>query len=108
VTRDFDGIYRDPARRQRSRRFLVLARPGSAPRTRWGVSIKARLGHAVVRNRIRRRVREIMRRSGARLPAGWDIVIQPRTAEVAGAEFGGVQRELEELLAAALGAGAKS
>lgn len=107
MTRDFDRIYRNPARRQRSPRFLVLARPSQTPRLRWGVSIKARLGKAVVRNRIRRRVREIVRRSAARLPTGWDIVIQPRTAGVARAEFAAVKRELEALLSATLRPGPK-
>lgn len=108
-TRDFDQIYRAPSRRQRSRRFLVVARRqgpdrgGRARQTRWGISVKAHLGGAVVRNRIKRRVRAILRRAQEGVPAGWDLVVQPRTAEVARAEFAALTRELEALLAAALG-----
>lgn len=105
ATRDFDRIYRSPARRQRSPRFLALARPRPEGPTRWGISIKARLGNAVVRNRIRRRVREAIRAAALRLPPaaeGWDVVVQPRTAELARAEFDGVKREIETLLSAAL------
>jgi ribonuclease P protein component len=105
ATRDFDRIYRAPARRQQSERFLVLARPrtGGAGATRWGISVKARLGTAVVRNRVKRRLREILRRAQPQLPSGWDVVVQPRTGQVATAEFSALSRELEALLAAALG-----
>lgn len=102
-TRDFDRIHRQPARRERSRRFQVLARPNGLERTRWGISVKARLGNAVTRNRVKRRLREMLRRLA--LPAGWDLVVQPRDARVAAADFGELSRELESLLARTLGAG---
>jgi len=99
-TSDFDRLYRRAERRERSRRFLVLASPSDKGVTRWGLSVKARLGGAVVRNRIKRRLREILR--GAGLPPGWDIVVQPLTAEVASAEFGALRDELCGLLERAL------
>jgi ribonuclease P protein component len=103
ATRDFDRIHRSPSRRQRSGHFLVLARQRPRQGARWGISIKARLGNAVVRNRIRRRVREALRHASPELMAGWDVVVQPRSASVATADFAGLSRELERLLAAALG-----
>ncbi len=99
-TRDFDRIHRQPARRERSRRFQVLARPNGLERARWGISVKAKLGNAVVRNRVKRRLREILRR--AELAAGWDLVVQPRDARVATADFAELARELEALLGKAL------
>lgn len=42
---------------------------------RLGLTATRKLGGAVVRNRLRRRAREIFRRWGARLPAGWDFVL---------------------------------
>ncbi len=102
-TSDFDRLYRQAQRRERSRRFLVLASrspEASGRETRWGLSVKARLGGAVVRNRIKRRLREMLR--GAGLPPGWDIVVQPLTAEVARAEFGELRDELRRLLERAL------
>jgi len=101
-TRDFDRIHRQPARRERSRRFQVLARPNRLERARWGISVKAKLGNAVVRNRVKRRLREMLR--AAALPAGWDFVVQPRDARVATADFGELSEELESLLAETLGA----
>lgn len=99
-TRDFDRIHRQPARRERSGRFQVLARPNGLGRARWGISVKARLGNAVVRNRVKRRLREMLRR--AELTAGWDLVVQPRDARVATADFGELSRELESLLSRTL------
>lgn len=105
ATRDFDRIYRAPTRRQQSERFLVVARAGTsgAGPTRWGISVKARLGSAVLRNRVKRRLREILRRTQEAVPPGWDVVVQPRTSKVATADFAALSRELEALLAAALG-----
>ncbi|MFQ5778274.1 MAG: ribonuclease P protein component [Terriglobia bacterium] len=101
-TSDFDHVYRSPTRRRRSLRFMTVARPNECGRTRWGISVKARLGSAVVRNRVRRRLREILRRAQLRLPAGWDVVVQPRRSDVARADFAALSRELEVLLQATL------
>ena len=68
--------------------------------TRWGISVKARLGTAVLRNRVKRRLRAILRRAQETLPPGWDVVVEPRTSKVATADFAALSRELEALLAA--------
>ncbi|MFQ5724212.1 MAG: ribonuclease P protein component [Terriglobia bacterium] len=105
-TRDFDRLYRHPARRQRSARFRVIARRNARGQTRWGISVKARLGNAVVRNRMKRRLREILRR--AALPRGWDLVVQPNSPEVARADFANLRDELRGLLERVLQADKKS
>jgi ribonuclease P protein component len=51
----------------------------------------------VVRNRIRRRIREILRRNRTEIPTGWDIVIHPRST-VAQAAFAPLETELLRLL----------
>jgi ribonuclease P protein component len=76
--------------------------PADAPATdgaasRFGISVKKALGGAVVRNRIRRRIREILRRNRTEIPTGWDIVIHPKAA-VARAEFAPLEAELVRLL----------
>jgi ribonuclease P protein component len=75
----------------------VFYRANGLERSRFGASVKKALGGAVVRNRIRRRIREIVRRNQWEIPKGWDIVIHPR-ASVAGAEFAPLEAELTRLL----------
>jgi ribonuclease P protein component len=65
--------------------------------SRFGISVKKALGGAVVRNRIRRRIREILRRNKTEIPSGWDIVIHPRPS-VAQAPFAPLEAELVRLL----------
>jgi ribonuclease P protein component len=43
-----------------------------------GVSVGKRLGNAVRRNRVRRRIRELVRARLKELQPGWDIVIVAR------------------------------
>lgn len=71
---------------------------GAAGRvSRFGISVKKALGGAVVRNRIRRRIREILRRNKTEIPTGWNIVIHPRHS-VAQAPFAPLEAELVRLL----------
>jgi ribonuclease P protein component len=65
--------------------------------SRFGISVKKALGGAVVRNRIKRRIREILRRNKTEIPSGWDIVIHPRSS-VAQAAFAPLETELVRLL----------
>ena len=53
---------------------------------RVGYTVSTKLGHAVVRNRVRRRLREIYRLNSHQLKIGWDIVIVARSRCV-GAEY---------------------
>ena len=93
---EFDAVYRD-ARRRSGRHFTVFFRPNGLERTRLGISVKRALGGSVVRNRIRRRVREMFRLHRREIPAGWDIVVHPRSS-VATAEFRTLEAELLNLL----------
>lgn len=93
---EFDAVYRN-GRRRSSRLFTVFFAPNGLAESRFGMSVGRALGGAVVRNRIRRRVREILRLDRQQLSAGWDVVVHPRAA-VAAADFVLVRRELLELL----------
>ena len=55
-----------------------------------------RVGNAVTRNRLRRRVREVFRLHRVDLPGGWDILVNPREA-VGKVSFTTLQRELLRL-----------
>ena len=53
---------------------------------RVGYTVSVKLGHAVVRNRVRRRLREIYRLNSPALSSGWDIVVVARSRCV-GADY---------------------
>ena len=60
--------------------FLVLyARKNRLEANRVGVTVSKKLGGAVVRNRVRRRLREVYRCNEHRFAPGWDIVVVARS-----------------------------
>jgi ribonuclease P protein component len=63
---------------------------------RVGFTCPKALGGAVVRNRIRRRMREAVRGRLGLAGAGWEIVINPRRKAL-DAPFSDLQREVERL-----------
>jgi ribonuclease P protein component len=93
---EFDAVYRT-GKRCSSSHFTVFFRANQLPHSRFGFSIKKALGGAVVRNRIRRRVREIVRCHRMEIPAGWDIVIHPKS-KVASAPFAPMMADLLRLI----------
>ncbi|MCL4524282.1 MAG: ribonuclease P protein component [Acidobacteria bacterium] len=99
---NFEAVY-DGGRRRASKQFLVFFRRRTAldAVSRFGISVKKALGGAVVRNRLKRRIREILRVHRQEIGTGWDIVIHPRSS-VATAPFAALERELLDLLASAL------
>ena len=63
--------------------FLVLyARKNRTDTNRVGITVGKKLGHAVVRNRVRRRLREVYRLNEDKFQPGWDIVVVARTRAV--------------------------
>ncbi len=70
---------------------VVYARPNNRGRNRLGVTVSTKLGKAVVRNRVRRRLREIYRLSQPQLKQGYDIVLVARTRAV-NATYGEIAR----------------
>jgi ribonuclease P protein component len=77
----FDAVYREGQRRA-CPPFVVFYRRNGLNFNRFGMSVRKALGGAVVRNRVRRRIREILRQHRQEIAPGWDIVIQPRTPAV--------------------------
>jgi ribonuclease P protein component len=101
---DFDRVYRDG--RSHANRFLVVY---SFPRAgedgpRLGISVGRKVGGAVVRNQVKRMLRDAFWAAGDSLPGGHDFVIvaRPEMATVA-SERGavGVEEELRTVLAGA-------
>jgi len=97
-----EAIGREPPRES-----SAVEAPAASRASRFGISIKKALGGAVVRNRIRRRIREILRRNRTEIPTGWDIVIHPKST-VAQAAFVPLEAELVRLLRGIRSAGPRA
>ena len=77
----FDAVYATRCSR-RAGPLLIFARRGTADFSpRLGLSLPKRVGNAVVRNRIRRRLREAFRLQQHDWPSGVDVVINVRQHE---------------------------
>jgi ribonuclease P protein component len=59
--------------------LVLYARKNRSATNRVGITVGKKLGHAVQRNRIRRRLREVYRLEEARFTPGWDIVVVARS-----------------------------
>ena len=66
--------------------LTVYCRKNGRGVNRVGYTVSVKLGHAVVRNRVRRRLREIYRLNSPALSSGWDIVVVARSRCV-GADY---------------------
>ena len=63
--------------------YLVLyARRNRTGQNRVGITVSKKLGKAHVRNRVRRRLREVYRLNEAAFRPGWDIVVVARTRAI--------------------------
>jgi ribonuclease P protein component len=96
AAKDFAALQRST--RSRSERLLAVRfAANDQGRTRFGIATGRRIGGAVVRNRVRRRIRESLRALAPRLIVGWDVLIvaRPESATASRAELGAT---LERLL----------
>ena len=62
--------------------MVVYCRKNKLGHNRLGITVSVKLGHAVVRNRARRRLREVYRLNGGALKQGYDIILVARTRTV--------------------------
>ena len=76
----------------------IKSRPNDLPQVRYGFIVSKRVGKAVVRNRVKRRLREIVRHLD--LKAGTDIILSARP-QAAQAEYAALNTAVLDLLAQA-------
>jgi ribonuclease P protein component len=64
--------------------MVVYCRRNRLGRNRLGVTVSTKLGGAVVRNRARRRLREVFRLAQPGMKQGWDMILVARARAVDG------------------------
>ena len=74
---DFASLQRDGTSRA-SALVSVRVRRTELEVVRFGIATGKRVGGSVVRNRVRRRIRETLRADAPRLVPGWDVLIVAR------------------------------
>ena len=96
LTRDrqFQFVY-DNGRSWAGREAVIRAAPNGLDITRYGFAVSRRVGKAVIRNRVKRRLREILRQAALR--TGWDIVVIAR-GPAAPADYSNLKKTVEGLL----------
>jgi ribonuclease P protein component len=94
-TSDYRKVYAE-GRRRNLGVLLAFVRANGEQLSRVGMTVPRAFGGAVERNRVKRRLREAVRKQQAKLAAGWDIVLHPR-AEAKTAQFRDLEAAIERL-----------
>jgi ribonuclease P protein component len=76
--------------------LLALAVVNQTATTRIGLTVSSKVGGAVERVRIRRRLREVFRKERQKLPKGLDVVLIARTA-ARSAEYEALAKAFDEI-----------
>lgn len=92
--RDFAAA-RSEGRSYADNLLVLVARPNKLDVTRFGFSVGRKVGKAVVRNKIKRRLREAAR--FAPVEAGWDLVLIARR-DASSADFQALRSSVMSLL----------
>jgi ribonuclease P protein component len=100
-SRDFEAVYRHG--RSVSTRFLVLyhfEREDDEGEVRLGIAVPKKIGGAVARNRIKRRLREVWRELLPEIPGSADYVLLVRAplAEAEGKDAAWLRERVQEVL----------
>ena len=78
---EFRRIYRK-GKSAVSPQLVIYCQRNRRGHSRLGVSVSTKLGCAVVRNRVRRRIREIDRLNKAKMLPGYDLIVVARVRAV--------------------------
>ena len=90
----FQRLYRSNG--QANGYFVFYARKNRLDTNRVGITVSKKLGKAHIRNRVRRRIREVYRLNEELFQPGWDIVVVARSKSV-DADFGKLSKAYLQL-----------
>ena len=93
---EFKKVY-EARRRWSSPFFTMYVKKNQLDKTRLGVSISKKVGKSVLRNKIKRRIKEIFRNNMEKIKKGYDVVISVKP-EAANADFKSMENQLKLLL----------
>jgi ribonuclease P protein component len=99
---EFERVYRQGTA-YRGKLFSVHAFPNGHGNARLGLSVSRKVGNAVTRNTVRRRLREVFRACTSEVPGDLDLVVSARPA-AAEATFGELWAEFGKALSTFAGA----
>ena len=99
---EFERVYRQGTA-YRGKLFSVHAFPNGHDNPRLGLSVSRKVGNAVTRNAVRRRLREVFRACTSEVPGDLDLVVSARPA-AAEATFGELREEFGKALGKFAGA----
>jgi len=79
------------------RLIVMSAAPNQRDCSRFGFAVSKRVGKAVVRNRVRRRMREVVRLKRHTIHSGWDLVFVARPL-AAQATYVQIEQAVDDLI----------
>ncbi|HPR17584.1 MAG TPA: ribonuclease P protein component [Candidatus Cloacimonadota bacterium] len=95
-TREYREIYLDHCRKQ-GRLFTFLIRSIPDKTFAAGIIVSKRVGNAVIRNKVKRRVRACLRENGSAYPVGEHIIIIAKP-EAGIASWADIKNDLQHIL----------
>jgi ribonuclease P protein component len=93
---DFARAYRTGRRVQDAALALVVRPRAAGQPTRLGLSVSRKIGNAVVRNRVKRRLREAFRLNRLRLAENFDVVLVARS-QASSLDYVGLEKSFLDL-----------
>lgn len=93
---EFISVYKK-GRRAGCHLFTMYAKENDLEYTRLGVSVSKKIGKSVVRNKVKRRIKEAFRTSYGSIKRGFDVVISVKE-DVKNADYKEIKKQMIVLL----------